>query len=152
MHDAVPEDLVDIAVQTYNLSRAMGGADVEALREALNASMEVYESQVLGRAAEMIASFAGAKPPEIAYEIKCIIDFLREQAAVPQQSHYRAHEGDLVEVVLRGNVHVTRDVCQHCGKGLGVIWSVNDHGLEYLFDDGEVSQCGLDIRVLRRSK
>lgn len=151
MHDAVPEDLVEIALQTYNLKRAMGGADVEALREALNASMEVYESQTLGRAAEMIAGFTGPQPPEVAMKVREIIDFLREQAALPQQSHYAAHEGDVVEVVLRGNVHVTDDTCRHCGKGLGVYWSVNDHGLEYLFDDAEIRQCGLDVRVLRRS-
>jgi hypothetical protein len=160
----VAPDLITRAVDVFNLEREFGGPDKEALGKAISAALLLHERKVIDRVATILETLAdatdeadtgeddsdqGAQAFAMRWAACRIREHIPEIAA--EKALYTPREGDIVEVVLAGEVHVLDDTCEACGHHSRSMWSLFDNRskAEYYFDEAEL-QGRLRTRVLYR--
>lgn len=165
-HEDVAPDLITRAVDVFNLEREFGGPDKEALSKAIASALLLHERKVIDRVAILLDTLAEATeeadtgddddtPDQEAqaFAFRWAASRIREHIPeiAAEKALYTPREGDIVEVVLAGEVHILDDTCEACGHHGKTLWSLFDSRsrAEYYFDEAEL-QGRLRTRVLYR--
>lgn len=160
----ISPDLIECAEQVYDLERNLGNLDQAALRKALSAALVMQERAVIERVCEVLRTLAHATAeseeddetaPAQAFGMRWAAAQLQEKVRLASDipAPYKPQDDDIIEVLISGRVHVTEEICTHCGEGAKPLFSVVDSatGAEYYFDPAEVTN-RLRVRVLFRGE
>lgn len=164
MNDRIAPDLLSSALDVYNLEISMGGVDKEALSHAISAALLRHEQIVIDRMASVLETLADATQASgedtddedgdheaQAFGMRWAASRLRSE--IPELTRekvlYTPRDGDIVEVVLGGQVSLSEEICEQCGHESASLWSLHDNrsGAEYYFDEAELKG-RLNVRVL----
>lgn len=171
MTESITPDILSRALSVYDLEISMGGVDKDALSHAISAALLHHERLVIDRMAKVLETFADATEAAAeedddedddsadsdaeaqAFGMRWAASRLREEIPeiAREKTLYSPHDGDIVEIVLGGQVHVSEETCDHCGHESSSMWSIYDSrsNAEYYFDEAELKG-RLNVRVLYR--
>lgn len=164
----IAPDLLTRALSVYELETSMGGPDKEALARAISAALLQHERVVIDRMAKILDTFADTtlaaeegdddeddeRDREAqAFGMKWAASRLRKEIpeVAGENGLYIPRDGDIVEIVLGGQVHIAEESCEKCGHQSQSLWSIYDSrtSAEYYFDEAEL-RGRLNVRLLYR--
>lgn len=149
---SIAPDVLNAALETYRIVSSLG-LSTEALREALSSALVVHERQVITRVADIAEELARQDGGPVG--LHWFAARLRKDLhPLANAQKYTPGNGDLVEVILTGQVRVFDSECVNCHQPAGQpeCWSVTDRrsGAEYHFLTAETDD--LHVRVIMEGK
>lgn len=150
--------LVNKAIEVYDLERSIDPLNTESVRHAIKAVLHEFEQHVLERvivgAEALAANIKEDVDPsdEGAAALELFAEELRHELPQLGNVPYNPEAGDLVELLLVGEVTVYDAGCPNCGEDAMTNWSIRDRftGLEIYFDPHEMEQA--HVRVISKGE
>lgn len=152
------DSLVKKATEVYDLERSVDPLNTESVRHAIKAVLRDFEQRVYGRIIEGAEALAANIREDVdpsdegAAALELFANELRHELPELGSVPYQPEAGDLIELLLIGEVTVYEDGCSNCGEDAMTLWSVRDRftGLEIYFDPHEMDQA--HVRVISKGE
>ena len=156
----LPQDVLKAAREAADLEAMVDCLALDAISSAAaEAAVRAYEQRLIARIVESGRQYVEDTPDddfEDAGKARAAIRWFTDKMAqdlplTPPGTMYHPRDGDVVEVLIPGEVRVDHDTCDGCSRVSNVSWTVIlDNGDEYEFSVEDLGV--LQVRVITTNR
>lgn len=145
--ETVTGNAIPSGLEAYELEREIGADHKQALTAAIDTAIRVVEPVVIARVATAAEMYADELAAETDSDDPVATEHYREALAwlaermrrdlpsATRRERYQPCDGDVVQILISGEVMVDLTMCANCGEAANASWSVTTSGGQtYYFD------------------